>query len=102
MRYLRRFLWIANNNEPKTSPHKTPTEIEERIIYIRKNYYFGPQRISWYLARYHQYKIAASTVRMVLVRNNLQKLPQNQRKRTITARLKDMKNKSQDTEFKLM
>lgn len=79
---------IDKKRTPKNSPHKTPPEIEEQIVYIRKNYYFGQQRISWYLARYHNYKIAPSTVRMVLVRNGLNKLPQKQRKRTIAARFK--------------
>lgn len=73
---------------PINMPLRTSPEIEEKIIYIRKNYYLGQQRISWYLARYHNIKIAASTVRMVLVRNGLNKLPQNQRKRTIASRYK--------------
>lgn len=31
---------------PINMPLRTPPEIEEKIIYIRKTYYLGPQRIS--------------------------------------------------------
>lgn len=62
---------INKNPCPINMPLRTPPEIEEKIIYIRKNYHFGQQRISTYLLRYHGIKIAGSTVRMVLVRNGL-------------------------------
>jgi transposase InsO family protein len=73
---------------PINMPLRTPPDIEEKIIHIRKNYYFGQQRISSYLLRYHGIKIAASTVHMVLVRNGLNLLPKNQRLRTIKSRYK--------------
>ncbi len=73
---------------PINMPLRTSSEIEDKIIYIRQNYYFGQQRISSYLLRYHGIKIASSTVRMVLVRNGLNLLPKNQRCRTIKSRFK--------------
>jgi hypothetical protein len=37
----------------------------------------------WYLARYHDIKISSGAVYNVLKRNGLNKLPQNERKRSI-------------------
>jgi len=62
---------------------RIPTDIEEKIIYLRKNYYLGQLRISWYLIRYHNIKISSGAVWNVLKRNGLNKLPQNQRKRSM-------------------
>lgn len=73
---------------PENPKLRTSPEIEEKIIYIRKNYYLGQQRISWYLKRYHNIDISPSGVRNVLVRHGLNRLPQNQRKRTIASRYK--------------
>lgn len=73
---------------PINMPLRTSQEVEEKIVYIRKNYYFGQQRISSYLLRYHGIKISGSTVRMVLVRNGLNRLPKNQRCRAIKSRYK--------------
>ena len=41
---------------------RTPAPIEEKILYLRRNYHFGQVRISWYLARYHDIKISAGGV----------------------------------------
>lgn len=38
---------------------------------------------SWYLARYHDIKVSSGGVRNVLLRNGLNRLPANQRKRSI-------------------
>lgn len=73
---------------PENPKLRTAPEIEEKIIYIRKNYYLGQLRISWYLKRYHGITVSPSAVRNVLVRHGLNRLPKNQRKRTIESRYK--------------
>ena len=40
---------------PGTCPWRIQGEAEEKIIYLRKTYHFGPQRICWYLERYAPY-----------------------------------------------
>ena len=37
-----------------------PIEIEEKILYIRRNYHLGPDRITWYLNRYHNITVSGS------------------------------------------
>lgn len=68
---------------PENLKLRIPLPIEEKILYLRKTYHFGQLRISWYLNRYHGIKISASGVYQVLKRNDLNRLPQNQRKRSI-------------------
>ena len=57
--------------------------VEELIIYLRTNYHLGQLRISWYLKRYHDISVSQSGVYSVLKRNGLNRLPQNQRKRSM-------------------
>lgn len=73
---------------PENPKLRTSPEIEEKILYVRKNYYLGQLRISWYLKRYHGITVSPSAVRNVLVRHGLNRLPKNQRKRTIKSRYK--------------
>lgn len=73
---------------PENPKLRIAPEIEEKILYIRKNYYFGQLRISWYLKRYHGIIVSPLAVRNVLVRHDLNSLPKNQRKRTIESRYK--------------
>lgn len=71
---------------PQNLKLRTPPDIEEKILYVRKNYYLGQQRISWYLKRYHNMDVSSSAVRNVLVRHGLNRLPKNQRTRSIASR----------------
>ena len=57
--------------------------ISKRKFCIRKNYYLRQLRISWYLKRYHDIEVSQVGVWQVLKRNGLNKLPQNQRKRSM-------------------
>jgi transposase InsO family protein len=68
---------------PQNPKLRIAAHIEEKIVYLRKNYYLGQLRISWYLQRYHDIKVSQSGVWHVLKRNGLNKLPQNQRKRSM-------------------
>lgn len=68
---------------PQNPKLRVPAHIEEQILYLRKTYYLGQLRISWYLKRYHDIKVSPAGVWHVLKRNGLNKLPQNQRKRSM-------------------
>ena len=68
---------------PQNPKLRIPADIEEKIIHLRKNYYLGQLRISWYLERYHNIKVSPAGVWHVLKRNGLNKLPHNQRKRSM-------------------
>lgn len=68
---------------PKNKALRTPPHVEEKILYLRRKYHFGQHQIAWYLARYHEIKISPSGVYQVLLRNKLNRLPRNQRKRSV-------------------
>ncbi len=62
---------------PQNPKLRTPAHIEEKILYLRRTYHLGQQPIAWYLLRYHDIKISPGAVRNVLVRNGMNRLPQN-------------------------
>jgi ribosomal protein S14 len=47
---------------PKNRSLRLPVEIEEKILYIRKTHHLGPDRITWYLKRYHDITVSGSGV----------------------------------------
>ena len=71
---------------PENPKLRTPKHIEEKILYLRKNYHLGQLRISWYLERYHNIKISSSGVYSDLKRNGLNRLPRNVRKRSLATK----------------
>jgi len=68
---------------PGTRPKKIFPPIEEKILRLRQRYHFGPERISWYLKRYHGFEITSQSVYRVLKRHGLNRLPHHQRRRSI-------------------
>jgi transposase InsO family protein len=68
---------------PENPKLRTNPEVEEKILYLRKNYHLGQLRIKWYLERYHEIQISEGAVYNVLKRNDMNKLPHNQRKRSL-------------------
>jgi transposase InsO family protein len=68
---------------PENPKLRTPPEIEEKILHLRRKYHLGQLRISWYLQRYHGIKISSGGVYGVLKRNGLNRLPKNAKKRTV-------------------
>jgi len=68
---------------PQNPKLRVPANIEEKILHLRTNYHLGQVRISWYLKRYHDINVSPVGVYGVLKRNGLNKLPQNQRKRSM-------------------
>lgn len=67
------------SRRPHHSPMATQAEIVGKIVYLRKNYHFGPLRIKMYLKRYHDISVNRSTVYKILKRLNMNLLPANQR-----------------------
>jgi transposase InsO family protein len=67
------------SRRPKTSPRATHIEVVGKIIYLRSNYHFGPQKISMYLKRYHDIDISTSGVWRILKRLDMNRLPSSQR-----------------------
>ena len=68
---------------PKTHPNQTPREVVDKILELRKTYNLGPQRIAWYLERYHGMKTSASTVYRTLARHGESRLSKSVSKRTV-------------------
>lgn len=68
---------------PENPKLRTPAHIEEKILHLRRTYHLGPLRITWYLKRYHNITISHGGVRNVLLRNGLNRLPRNAKKRTL-------------------
>jgi len=69
---------------PQNPKIRVPKDIEDKIIYIRKNYHLGALKISWYLERYHGIKVSSGGVQGVLKRNNLNRLPDFGKRRSKT------------------
>ena len=70
---------------PHRSPRATPREVVSKILYLRQHYHFGAGRFADYLQRFHQLKVARSTVHHVLTRHGVNLLPAN-RKRKLAGR----------------
>ncbi len=68
---------------PLNPANKTPDEVEEKVLYLRKKYHLGPIRIVWYLARYHGIKISDASVYRILKRNDVSRLPRGTRMRKV-------------------
>jgi len=68
---------------PIHQPNRTPDEVAAKILYLRQKYHLGPERIMWYMARYHDIKISDATIYRILKRNGLNCLPRQARKRTV-------------------
>lgn len=73
---------------PENLKLRTPDEIEEKIIYLRKKYHFGPERIYLYLKRYLNLQTSESSVYRILKRNGISRLPKNAKKRSPGPKIK--------------
>jgi transposase InsO family protein len=70
----------------KSHPRQVPPEYVEKIIHLRTKYHLGPQRIAWYIERYHGFKTSCSSVYRTLKRNGIGRLPRNVGRRAIHTR----------------
>lgn len=68
---------------PKWHANRTPLEIEEKVLHLRRKYHLGPIRIVWYLERYHDIKISDATVSRILKRNGMNRFPRSARMRKV-------------------
>ena len=64
-------------------PKKIPIQVAEKILQIRRAYQLGPERIMWYLERYHGISVSESSVYRILARNGLNRLPKTAPKRAL-------------------
>jgi transposase len=67
------------SHRPKNSPNATHAEVVGKIIYLRQNYHFGPEKIAMYLKRYHEVSISNSGVWRILKRLEMNRLPASQK-----------------------
>lgn len=70
----------------RSHPKQIPSEYAEKILYLRKKYHLGPQRITWYLERYHGFKTSCSSVYRTLKRNGIGPLSRKVGRRAIHTR----------------
>ena len=67
----------------KKWPNQLSDEIVEKILHLRRKYHLGPQRIQWYMERYHGMKVSGSSISRTLVRNGMRRLPTNAGRRKV-------------------
>lgn len=70
----------------KSHPRQLSPEVVEKILHLRRNYHMGPQRIKWYLERYHGIETSESSVYRALIRHGMRRLPRNVGRRAIHTR----------------
>jgi len=56
-------------------PRAIPQETIDKVLELRIKYHPGPQRIVWYMERYHSIRIASSSVYRILVRHGVSRFP---------------------------
>ncbi|OIR00999.1 hypothetical protein GALL_169630 [mine drainage metagenome] len=50
---------LVNNKPcPENQTLRVPRAIEDKIVYLRSTYHFGPDMIVWHLQRYHDIKVS--------------------------------------------
>ncbi len=69
-----------------THPKRIQLQVVEKVLEIRRSYQLGPERIMWYLERYHGISISQSSVYRILARNGLNRLPEAATQRTFHSR----------------
>ena len=67
-------------------PRSLSQDVVDQILDLRQTYKLGPERITWYLERYHGIKTSVSSVYRTLVRNDMRRLPKSSPRRSIHTR----------------
>ena len=70
----------------RSHPRQIPREFVEKILHLRTQYHLGPQRIAWYLERYHGFRTSCSSVYRTLKLNGIGPLPRKVGRRTLHTR----------------
>ena len=68
---------------PYTPRLRTPPDIVETVLHLRRPYHLGPIRIVWYLERYHGITISKAGVSRLLRRRGLTRLPSRVGRRAV-------------------
>ena len=74
---------IRKKPKARSHPKQLSPDAIEKILYLRKSFFMGSQRIKWYLERYHGITTSESTVYRTLVRHNMGKMPKTVRTRAM-------------------
>jgi transposase-like protein len=56
---------------------QVPAAVQAQILELRRTFSFGPQRIVWYLSRYHGVRVSTTGVWRTLKRHGVNRLPRN-------------------------
>jgi len=67
---------------PENPTLRVSKDIEEKILYVRREFGLGQLRISWYLQRHYGLKVSSSGVFCVLKRHGMSRLPRGAPKRS--------------------
>jgi transposase InsO family protein len=67
----------------QSHPRQLSAEVIEKILDLRRNCHLGPDRITWYLERYHGITTSSSSVYRTLVRNGMRRLPKTAERRAV-------------------
>ena len=66
---------LVNQKPCPSNPRlRTPPDIVEKVLHLRRTYHLGPIRIVWYLERYHGITISKAVVYRILRRHGLNRL----------------------------
>ena len=64
-------------------PRALSPDTVQKILELRKTYCLGPQRIAWYLARYHGINTSCASVYRTLARHGVGRLPRHVGRRAV-------------------
>ena len=67
-------------------PRQLRPDVVEKVLHLQRHYHLGPERIMWYLARYHGVETSCSTVYRTLIRNRMRRLPKHVGRRAVHTR----------------
>ena len=67
---------------PENPTLRVPKEVEEKILYVRREFGLDQLRISWYLQRHYGLTVSSTGVFHVLRRNGMSRLPRGAPKRS--------------------
>lgn len=70
----------------KDHPRRIPEATVQKVLELRSTYHLGPQRIVWYLERYHDTQISFQSVYRILVRHGVNRLPKRVGRRAVHTR----------------
>jgi transposase InsO family protein len=70
----------------RSHPRQLSAGAVDKVLHLRRVYHLGPERIMWYLARYHGIETSCATVYRTLIRHGMRRLPKHVGRRAIHTR----------------